>query len=193
MNQTLLKLRKEMKRRKPRFIRQDYNKKGKIPVNWRESRGMDSKMRQKLRGYRRSPSKGYQTPAEVRGLHPSGYREVIVSTIATMESMDKAVEGMVISRTVGNKRRIELIKKAQEKGIKILNIKNPEQFVKEAEEAFKKKVEAKKKKIDNRNRKEKEQKEGKKEKKDLTEKLSDEEKKEEEKKEKDKVLIKQEK
>ena len=52
MNQTLLNVRKEMKERKPEFIRQDNPKRMKLNYKWRKPKGVHSKIRHHFKGRR---------------------------------------------------------------------------------------------------------------------------------------------
>jgi len=182
----LLELRKQMKRKKPSFVRQDAHKK-RLKKRWVKPRGLHSKVRLKHRGHARKVSDGYRAPKEVRGLSKEGLKVSIVHNEKELESIDKEKEGIIISSKVSLKNKISLLKKAKEKGIKILNLKNVDEYLKRKEEEIKKRLE--KKKV-----KEEKKKEGKKEEKEekLEEKLGEEEKKEKEKKEKDKLLSKRE-
>ena len=94
----LLKIRKKMKAKKPNFIRQDAHKKAEISKKWRKARGLQSKMRLCKKGYRRSPSKGYRTPAAVRGLHESGVSAVVVYSKKDLEQIKD--EGAIIAASV---------------------------------------------------------------------------------------------
>jgi large subunit ribosomal protein L32e len=188
----LLGLRKQIKNKKPEFISQDYKKK-RIKRRWRKPRGIDSKLRLGVRGYPKKVSTGYGSPKNARGLHKSGLIIVSVSSLADLEAVKKEKEGIIIKSNVGLKKKVEIVKKAKEKGIKILNLKDPDQFLKLVSERIEKKKEEKKKLTEKKEKrakqvrekeKEKEEKEG------LADKVSDEEKKDEEKKEKDKVLTK---
>lgn len=188
----LLGLRKKMKAKKPKFIRQDAHKKGEISNKWRRPKGIQSKMRLKTKGYRRSPSKGYRSPVLVRGLHRTG---VVPVRISSRKDLDKigSDEGVIINATVGLKKKIELVKYAKEKGIMALNIKDIDKYLEKVDEKLKKKKEKKEKKKETKEKKEKKEKAAKpKEEEKLAEKLTEEEQKDQEKKEKDKLLIKKE-
>lgn len=190
----LIELRKKMKNKKPDFIRQDSHKKPEICPNWRKPRGMHSKIRLKKKGYRRMPNPGYRSPVEVRGAHLSGLMPILLRSLDQLDKIEKDKQGIIISSGLGNKKRLEAIRFAKEKGIMIFNIKDPENFAKNIEENMKKKKEMKKKQAENREKKKKETKEKSKEEKEKTgvEGLLDEEKKIKDKKEKDKTLIKKE-
>jgi len=190
----LLALRKSIKKKKPGFVRQDAHKKPRLKKKWRRARGIHSKIRLKKRGYRKNVRKGYGSPNKVYGLHPEGLKGVVVKSLDDLKSITKE-KGAVISANIGLKKKIELLKKAKELGIIVLNFKDIDKFLKSSEEkqkARKKaKEERKKKKAAKKKEKEKKVEEKKKEEK-LAEKLTDEEKKEKEKEEKDKILTKKE-
>ena len=182
----LLELRKKIKSKKPDFVRQDIHKKAKLKKKWRKPKGLHSKIRQCRKGKRKSVSTGYGSPKIVRGLTKDGLRPVII-TSKNLEKVNKGEEGIIISSKLGNKKRIEILKKAKENGIKVINIKNIDDYIKNIDEKLRLKKEQKK----GKEKEEKGKKERKKESKaDLVTKVSEEEKKELEKKEKDKLLTK---
>ena len=67
------------------------------------------------------PQPGYGQPRKVRGLHPSGLKDVLVHNVKELAGLDKAVHAVRIARTVGKRKRAEIIKKAEELGLKVLN------------------------------------------------------------------------
>ncbi|NJE25459.1 50S ribosomal protein L32e [Thermococcus sp. MV5] len=119
----LLRIRAKLKRKKPKFLRQEWWRfpKFKNDPKWRRPKGTDSKMRVKLKGKARSPSIGWSSPKAVRGLHPSGYEEVLVHNVKELESIDPTRQAARIASTVGKKKRIMIIERAKELGIKVLN------------------------------------------------------------------------
>ncbi|MBD3204610.1 50S ribosomal protein L32e [Candidatus Woesearchaeota archaeon] len=180
----LLELRKKIKSKKPDFVRQDVNKLSRLKTKWRKPKGYHSKLKLK-KGGQKLVSPGYGSPKEVKGLHKSGLRPVRVFNLDDLDSIDKKTEGIVIGSSVGTKKRIAVIKKALEKKIEILNIKEPEKYVSEKEKEFTKR---KKQKEKEEKKKQKESKEVKKE--SIEDKLTDEEKKKMGKKEIDRLLTK---
>jgi large subunit ribosomal protein L32e len=186
----MLELRSQIKKKKPKFARQDNNKTG-INSKWRKPRGIDSKLRLCLRGHAKKVSPGYGSPKAVKGLHKSGLIVAMISCLNDLDSINKEKEGAVIKGSVGLRKKVELAKKAKEKGIKILNMKDIDNFLKDVSEKLEKRKQVKKKIAEKKEKAVKEAKEKtkKKEAEQLADKVkTDEEKKEEEKKEKDKVL-----
>ena len=67
------------------------------------------------------PSIGYRTPRNLRGLHPSGYQDILVKNIVELEDLDPSTQAGRISSTVGTRKKITMLEKARELKIKILN------------------------------------------------------------------------
>ena len=191
MEQTqLLAVRKELKERKPVFIRQDNPKRRKLNDKWRKPKGIHSKIRHHFKGRRKMPSPGYKSPRQVKGLHSSGMAVTVVHSVDEISKIKKETHGAVIAKSVGTKKKLEILKAAKKNNIQILNI-NIDDAIKKIEDFVSLKS-AKKIEIKKEEPKEKEGKKQK-EKKEQKEKdnpLSDEEKKEAEKKERDKLLTK---
>lgn len=106
--------------KKPTFKRQHSEKKRIQGKSWRKPRGIDSRQQKHKKDRGALPRVGYGTPKAVRGSHPTGVREVLVKTMADLETV---VDGMVarLSSTLGKKKREGIRKKAEEKKIKVLN------------------------------------------------------------------------
>jgi large subunit ribosomal protein L32e len=184
----LLKLRKKIKGKKPTFIRQDAHKKKKLGRKWRKPKGLHSKLRLKFKGHHKPVSKGFGSPKKVRGTDRQGLKIIVVNSIKDIEKI-KDNESIIIAKRIGAKKKIELLKSANEKGVTISNIKNVEEYIKQLEAKLKERKEKREKALKERKEKKKSVKE-KKEKEGLAKKISEEEKKKEEKKEKDKILTK---
>ena len=67
------------------------------------------------------PSIGYRTPRATRGLHPSGYKDVLVNNMKELEAIDAETEAARISATIGKRKKELMLEKASELGIKVLN------------------------------------------------------------------------
>lgn len=178
----LLKLREEIKEGKPDFIRQEYPARKNLKKTWRKPKGIHSKMRKKKLGKRKQPSVGYKSPRLVRGLSKEGLIPILIQSLNDLVKVTKN-HIIILSRTVGNKKRIEILKKIKEKGFKIQNIKNIDEKIKSLTEEFEKRRKDKKEKLKVK------EKETKKEEKPKDQKEeTDEEKKKREQEEKRKVL-----
>ncbi|MFQ5836638.1 MAG: 50S ribosomal protein L32e [Candidatus Bathyarchaeia archaeon] len=132
-----LKKRQLSKHKKPKFKRQESWRYKRVKENWRKPVGIDSKMRKKVKGWPPSPEAGYRSPKKIRGLHPSGYVEVRVQTVEDLNGIDPAKQAIRIARTVGGKKRVEILALAEERGIHVLNpriVRELEEFEVEEEE-----------------------------------------------------------
>ncbi|MDO8480632.1 MAG: 50S ribosomal protein L32e [Nanoarchaeota archaeon] len=185
-----LAIRKSTKRRKPEFLQQDFHILKCISRHWRKPRGIDSKMRLHLKGYAKEVSPGYGSPRDVRGMHFSGFWPIQVATVEEIARLDVKTQGAVLLK-VGMKRRKELIAKAKELGVKIINVKDSDAAMTAIDGEMQQRKQSRKDKLKRRDRAQKEEKKAKKEDK-LAEKVTDEEKALAEKKEKDKVLTRKE-
>jgi len=181
----LLKLRAGMRKRKPVFIRQDAHKKTKLAKRWKKPRGLQSKLRLNMKGAGQKVRIGYRFPSAVRGLSREGLQPKLVYKVEDLIGLNTKKQGAIISKSIGNKKRVAIIKEAVKSNIKILNIKNADGYIKKIENKMKEKKEEKIGKLKVKEKKGEEKVVEKKEKK-----LSDEEKKKKDKEEKDKILTK---
>ncbi len=147
----LLSLRKQIKSRKPNFIRQEHHKRKRLAKKWRQPKGMHSKLRQKFKSHIKHPSPGFGAPKKIRGLDRGGLKPVIASNIDELNYVSKD-QGVIIGKNVGLKKKIGLLRKAKEKGIVILNVKNIDEFLKRSEDYRKSKKEEMKKKEDEKDK-----------------------------------------
>ena len=125
---------------------------------------------------------GFGSPRAVRGLTPEGFKGIIVHSIADLKKLTE--KAAFLGATVGTKKRIAILEEAKKLGIRILNIKNTDTYIKEAKDKLKSNKEAAKKKKAGKKKAEPKKEEKKEEKKDLTH----EEKKKSENEEKKKII-----
>jgi large subunit ribosomal protein L32e len=108
-------------RKKPKFLKQGAKYLKKVKKKWRRPRGTHSKLKVKEKSKGAIPKVGYRAPKSLRGLHPSGFKEVLIQNLGDLEGIDKEKEAGRISRTMGKKKRKLIIERAKELKIKILN------------------------------------------------------------------------
>jgi large subunit ribosomal protein L32e len=117
-----MELRKNINRKRPSFRRVESWRYKRVNDSWRKARGIDSKTRKKKKSGVKSPTIGYRGPKKVRGLHPSGYKEVRITTINDVKNLNKNKHALKISGKLGAKKRIALTDYCQRRGFKILNL-----------------------------------------------------------------------
>jgi len=107
--------------RRPAFKRQEWFRYARLGEKWRKPKGIHSKMKRRIK--RRQPivDIGFRGPAAVRGLHPSGFEEVLIHNVDGLEDIDPKVQAVRIGGTVGTKKRIAIEDRAAELGIRVLN------------------------------------------------------------------------
>ncbi|MCC6003360.1 MAG: 50S ribosomal protein L32e [Thermofilum sp.] len=120
--QRMLRLRQRISKYRPRFMRMNSWRMKRLEDTWRSPRtSIDNQVRKQIKGFPPLVKVGYRGPRLVRGLHPSGFEEVIVHNVEELKKIDPKRQAVRIARTVGRRRRIEIIKKAEEIGVKLLN------------------------------------------------------------------------
>jgi large subunit ribosomal protein L32e len=107
--------------KRARFRRYGRDVKKRLAEKWRKPKGRHNKLRRKVGAKGPYPKPGYGSPTEVRGLHPSGYRDMVVATPAAMADLDPNVHAVRIAAAVGGKKRAEIRDLAEKAGFRILN------------------------------------------------------------------------
>jgi large subunit ribosomal protein L32e len=116
----LLGARKTNKASLPEFHRLDAHKKKKLKLSWRKPKGHHSQLRRQRKAKGSLVKVGFGSPAAVRGLHASGYEEVLVHRPEDVRGITKT-QAIRIGGTVGRKKQVEIEKAAKELNIKVLN------------------------------------------------------------------------
>lgn len=113
--------RNRMSNKRPKFKRQNWFRYKRLGDKWRRPRGIHSKMRRHFKYRIPVVQSGFRGPANVRGLHPSGFEEVRINTPKEVENVDSKTQAIRIARTVGDKKREIIVQKADEMGIRVFN------------------------------------------------------------------------
>ena len=121
INKELLEKRKKVSEHRPKFVRQESWRYDRLAENWRRPKGKDNKMRLQVSGVPRLAKVGYRGPKAVRGLHPSGYTDNLVYNTSDLLLLDSKKDAIRIGHIVGKLKRKEILIKANELGIKVLN------------------------------------------------------------------------
>jgi len=127
INDDLLRARKKVSTTRPKFVRQESWRYIRLAENWRKPKGVDNKMRKQVSGVPPLVKVGYRGPKSARGLHPSGYRDRLIHNIRDLEKLDPKIDAARIGHTVGRRKRIDIVSRANALGIKVLNRGNAAQ------------------------------------------------------------------
>ena len=120
----LLRLRRSMKRKRPKFLHQEHWKLNRFKkASWRKPRGKRSKMRSKERAKPYLVSIGYRSPKKVRYFHPKGAPEITVHNVTDVQKVVTEEQNCVIriASGVGTRKKIDMVRAAAQK----VHIANP--------------------------------------------------------------------
>ena len=110
------------KKNTPSFRRQEWFRYKRLSrTGWKKPLGDDSSQR-KNRKYRSALVRvGHGKIAAARGLHPSGFEEVLVNKSNDLEGLDPETQAVRIAKTVGNRKRSAIHDRADDLGLRVLN------------------------------------------------------------------------
>ncbi|EHY66627.1 large subunit ribosomal protein L32e [Nematocida ausubeli] len=94
-----------------------------LSTSWRKPRGIDNKVRRKVKGTMVMPTVGFKADKLVRHLLPNGFRKVIIQNVKDLDaliSLNRVYCGE-IAHAVGAKKRIDIVKRAADLGIVLTN------------------------------------------------------------------------
>ena len=117
-----LEMRAAQSKKQPAFRRQEWFRYRRLSkTGYRKPKGKDSKMRMN-RKYRSPMARvGYGKVASARGLHPSGFEEVLVHNIDELDGIDPERQAIRIGSSVGNRKRSRIHDRADDLGLRVLN------------------------------------------------------------------------
>ena len=117
-----LDMRSAQSKKQPAFRRQEWFRYRRLSkTGYRKPKGKDSKMRMN-RKYRPPMARvGYGKVAAARGLHPSGFKEVLVHTANELDGLDPERQAVRIGGGVGNRKRSRIHDRADDLGLRVLN------------------------------------------------------------------------
>ena len=117
-----LDMRAAQSKKQPTFRRQEWFRYRRLSkTGYRKPKGKDSKMR-KNRKYRSPMARvGYGKVAAARGLHPSGFNEVLVHNSNELDGLDPELQAVRIGAGVGNRKRSRIHDRADDLGLRVLN------------------------------------------------------------------------
>jgi len=117
-----LALRAAQKKATPSFRRTEWFRYKRLSRSgWRKPHGMDNKQRRNYK-YRGSLVRiGHGKVNAASGLHPSGFKEIMVHNTADLDQIDAESQAARVGATVGGRKRETIHSRADELGIRVLN------------------------------------------------------------------------
>ncbi len=114
---------KIVKKRTKRFTRFQSDLLDRLPSSWRKPRGIDNRVRRRFRGNMPMASIGYGSNKKTRHMLPSGFYKFSVHNVAELEVllMHSRKFAAEIAASVSAKKRKDIVKRAEELGIRVLN------------------------------------------------------------------------
>jgi large subunit ribosomal protein L32e len=106
---------------RPRFVREESWRYKRVKSAWRSPRGKTSRVRRSKQGWPPVVKIGYSKPNAIKGMHPSGLREVIVYRPQDVSKVDPKTQAVRIAHTVGENKRVLILEELKKANIKVLN------------------------------------------------------------------------
>lgn len=110
-----------MDKKLPKFNRIEYFRYKKLKHSWRRPRGSQNKVRKGLTGKMITPAIGFGSKRTVRGLHPSGFKEILIENKSQLEGLDNKAFAVRISGKVSKRTKSILVEEAKKFDLKVLN------------------------------------------------------------------------
>lgn len=106
---------------RPKFVRPESWRLKRLKPAWRIPRGKSNRVRRSKEGWPPIVKIGYSRPSSIRGLHPSGLKDIIIYRPQDLEKINPKLEAARIAHVVGENKRLLIIEEAQKLGIRVLN------------------------------------------------------------------------
>ncbi|KAM0677982.1 60S ribosomal protein L32 [Binucleata daphniae] len=115
----------KQKKTNMKFYRHHSDRYNRVKKAWRKPRGIDNRVRRKLRGARKMPGKRYMNDEIVRHILANGFKKVMISNVKELAALTglNRLYCAEVRHEVGAKKRIEIVNKARELDIHITNEK----------------------------------------------------------------------
>ena len=109
-------------KKQPKFRRQEWYRYYRLSrTGWRKPKGMQSKQRLNMK-YRTPMARvGYRKISAVRGLHSSGFEDVLVNQPSDLDGLDPERQAVRVGASVGNRKRTKIHDRADDLGLRVLN------------------------------------------------------------------------
>ena len=115
--------RKIVKKKTSSFPRFHSDRWKRVKASWRKPKGIDSRVRRKFKGNILMPSIGYGSNKKTKHMLPDGFYKFQVKNVADLEMllMHNEKYAAEIASAVSAKNRKEIIERAQQLNVKVVN------------------------------------------------------------------------
>lgn len=112
-----------IKKRTKKFKRHHSDRYMRVKESWRKPKGIDNCVRRKFSGAIKMPGKGYRSDKRTRYVLENGTYKYPIRNVKDLDALllKNKSHSAEISHGVSSKKRVEIVKKAQELGIFVLN------------------------------------------------------------------------
>ncbi|PNH66076.1 hypothetical protein VD0001_g8292 [Verticillium dahliae] len=114
-----------VKKRTKRFERHQSDRFMRVDPSWRKPKGIDNRVRRRFRGTAPMPSIGYGSNKKTKYMMPSGHKAFLVNNVSDVELllMHNRTFAAEIAHGVSSRKRIDIISRAKQLGVKVTNPK----------------------------------------------------------------------
>ncbi|KAG4436151.1 60S ribosomal protein L32 [Cadophora sp. M221] len=114
-----------VKKRTKRFHRHQSDTYKCLDASWRKPKGIDNRVRRRFKGQMVMPSIGFGSNKKTRHMMPSGHKAFLVNNVRDVDLllMHNKTFAAEISHAVSSRKRIEIVARAKELGVKVTNPK----------------------------------------------------------------------
>eukprot|EP00756_Hemistasia_phaeocysticola_P009112 Hpha_TRINITY_DN14832_c0_g1::TRINITY_DN14832_c0_g1_i1::g.169343::m.169343/K02912/RP-L32e, RPL32; large subunit ribosomal protein L32e len=114
-----------LKKKANRFNRYHSDRYVRVSTSWRKPRGIDSYIRRRWRGTPKMARIGFGNDKRTRNLHPNGLKQFIVQNTKDLELllMHNQKYAAVIGHAVGAQKRKDIMSRARELDVRVINAK----------------------------------------------------------------------
>jgi len=112
-----------VKKRTARFNRHQSDRFKCVDPSWRKPKGIDNRVRRRFKGQAAMPKIGYGNNKKTRHMMPSGHKAFLVNNTRELDLllMHNKTYAAEIAHGVSSRKRIEIVARAKELGVKVTN------------------------------------------------------------------------
>merc|ERR1711915_640904 len=112
-----------VKKRTAQFKRHQSDRFKCVDPSWRKPKGIDNRVRRRFKGQAAMPKIGYGSNRKTRHLMPSGHKAFVVNNVADVDLllMHNSTFAAEIAHAVSARKRIDIIARAKQLGVKVTN------------------------------------------------------------------------